>query len=144
VAGLAHAGWRGAFLGIGPRAVRGMAEHFGSRASDILVGIGPSIGPCCYEVGDDVVAAARGALGGVDGVILGGSKSRPRLDLWEANRRLLLSVGVLPDHIEPGGLCTACHVDEFYSHRREGGRTGRFGAAVGLLTDEGSWSARSS
>lgn len=134
VIGIAHAGWRGTLTGVGPATVKAMVERFGSAPSEILVGIGPSIGPCCYEVGEEVVAAARGALGGDEAPLMGEAGGW-RLDLWEANRRLLVHAGISQEHVEVGGVCTACNTQEFFSHRKERGRTGRFGAAIGLRAD---------
>ena len=129
VVGLAHAGWRGTVAGIGPATVRAMAETYGSRPEDIFAGVGPSIGPCHYEVGPEVVAQVREAFGSTQGLVEAGTESHgPHLDLWEANRRALEKSGVR--RIGVSGLCTACHTHEFFSHRAEAGRTGRFGAVI--------------
>jgi YfiH family protein len=137
VLGIAHAGWRGTLAGIARSVAQAMIDG-GCRPDDIRVGIGPSIGPCCYEVGPEVVAAARRAawpLARPDAdhseLFRPGSGTRPHLDLWEANRRQLLGLGI--EQVEVAGLCTACHTDEFYSHRAEKGRTGRFGAVIGVM-----------
>lgn len=133
--GLAHAGWRGTVTGVAPATVHNMISQFGSRSEEIVVGIGPSIGPCCYEVGEDVMDAARQALGNMDGLAFRNGAGRWRLDLWEANRRLLVQAGVSSSGIEVAGVCTACHTGEFFSYRGLGGRTGRFGVLVGLSTE---------
>jgi YfiH family protein len=132
VLGMAHAGWRGTAAGVGPAAVEMMESEFGCRPADILAGIGPSIGPARYEVGDEVAAAIQAAFGDVDGLLShpNGNGARPHLDLWEANRRALQRAGVR--QIEVAEMCTASNVEEFYSHRAEGGRTGRFGALAVL------------
>jgi YfiH family protein len=129
VAGIAHAGWRGTLDGVARSIAQAMIDS-GCRPDDIRVGVGPSIGPCCYEVGPEVVAAARQAGWPVEGLFRPGNGARPHLDLWEANRRQFLALGI--EQIEVAGLCTACHTDEFYSHRAENGRTGRFGAVIGV------------
>lgn len=123
-----HSGWKGTVARIGAKAVRLMAERFGSRASDIIAGIGPSIGPCCYEVGHEVESAF-----GPDAP-LGHRKAngRAHLDLWEANRRILLESGVPDAKIEIARLCTRCNADLFFSERHHPG-TGRFGAGIMLL-----------
>jgi len=127
--GLAHAGWRGTVAGIGPATVQAMVDTYGSRPEDIVAGVGPSIGPCHYEVGPEVVAQVREVFGSMQGLIQVGSESHgPHLDLWEANRRALEKAGLR--RIEVSGLCTACHTHEFFSHRGEAGRTGRFGAII--------------
>lgn len=130
VVGIAHAGWRGTVAGAGPATVQTMCDAFGSRPADILAAIGPSIGPCCYEVGEEVVAQIREAFGAQDGLIRAANGKGPHLDLWSANRLALEQIGVR--QIEMAGICTACRKDEFFSHRAEAGRTGRFGVVVML------------
>jgi len=128
--GLAHAGWRGTLDGVTQKAVQAMQAAFGSRPADLIAGLGPGIGPCCYQVGPEVVKAAETAISGWPSVLLRQRDGSWHLDLWEANRRLLVQAGV--NRIEFSGLCTACRTDEFYSHRVEQGRTGRFGVVIGL------------
>jgi len=123
--GVAHAGWRGTLSKIGQRLVIAMGEQFGSRPADLLLGIGPSIGPCCYEVGDEVVKATRAAFGADAEALLHWSHNpRPHLDLWAANRLQLEVAGVTK--IETAGSCTSCYRERFFSHRGDAGRTGRF------------------
>lgn len=130
--GVAHGGWRGTVGDIAGEMVRLMAQRFGTRPEDLLVGIGPAIGPCCFEVGAEVVAAFAHQFGPRDMADLvrarGGGKYL--LDLPEANRRLLLRAGVAPDHVEVSGLCTYCREDLFFSYRKAGGRTGRHMAVI--------------
>jgi YfiH family protein len=128
--GLAHAGWRGTVEKIGQATVQAMVETFGCRPVDILAGIGPSIGPCCYEVGDEVVEAARAAFPVAPHLVDRRANGRDHLDLWEANRHQLVARGLAK--VEVSGLCTACRTDEWFSHRAERGRTGRLGAVIGL------------
>ncbi|HHX42612.1 MAG TPA: peptidoglycan editing factor PgeF [Chloroflexi bacterium] len=128
--GLAHAGWQGTARCIAAKTVCAMGETFGSRPEDIRAGIGPAIGPCCYEVGTDVIEALRAAIVDAEGLLQQRTPHTAHLDLWRANAVQLSAVGVT--HIEVAGLCTACHVDAFYSHRREAGRTGRFAVVAGL------------
>jgi YfiH family protein len=139
VAGLVHAGWKGTLLKAPAKAVRAMVERFGCRPEDILVGIGPSIGPCHYEVGPEVAALTEQAFPGAADLLgvpepgLTGDPAesfRPHLDLWAANALALKEAGVTC--IEIGRICTACNRDEFYSHRGDGAKTGRFGAVLGL------------
>jgi polyphenol oxidase len=130
VVGIAHAGWRGLVRGVVEAAVRCMEEDFGCRAAHVRAGIGPAIGACCYEVGSDVLEAAQTAFGDVGDLFRTNSHGAIHLDLWAASEMALRRAGV--EQIEHACLCTACHVDEFYSHRREGGRTGRFGAIIAL------------
>ena len=131
VIGMAHAGWRGTVAGAAPSVVRTMVESFGCRPEDIQAAIGPSIGPERYQVGEEVVTAIRRTFGDqVDGLIRRAKDGTAYLNLWEANRRALAAVGVV--QVEVAGICTATRTDEFYSHRAEHGRTGRFGAVIAL------------
>jgi YfiH family protein len=125
-----HSGWRGTVQAAARTAVEALAATYGSRPADLVAGIGPSIGPCCYEVGDDVVHAAISAFGETDGLLPPGRNGRHHFDLWAANRRWLEDAGV--GRIEVSGMCTACRVDEFYSYRAERGKTGHFGAVMAL------------
>jgi YfiH family protein len=127
--GVVHAGWRGTLAGAARAAVRALAEHYGSRPQDLLAGIGPSIGPCHYAVGPEVVAETRAAFPGAEH-LLPRHNGGHHLDLWVANELALRAAGV--GHIEVGGVCTACRTDDFFSHRAERGATGRFGALIGL------------
>ena len=128
--GLVHAGWRGIAQGIILQTLLRMSEVYNTRAEDIIAGIGPSIGPCCYEVGPEVVTQVGNTCGGSDGLFHKLSNGSLHLDLWESSRCQLMKEGVR--RIEIAALCTSCNVDEFYSHRAEGGRTGRFPALLGL------------
>ena len=128
--GLAHAGWRGTVEGLARKVVLAMAEAFGSRPRDLVVGLGPAIGPCCYSVGEEVARAVRAALPDGGSLLRCQGDGTLHFDLWEANRWELAEQGV--EQIEVAGLCTACHVDEFFSHRAERGETGRFGVILGL------------
>jgi YfiH family protein len=131
--GLVHAGWRGTVAGVTRAAVEAMVTSLGCRPADIVAGIGPSIGPCCYEVGEDVVHAVRKALPNVRQPLVSPAGDRWHLDLWMANRHQLMQAGVR--QIEVAEICTACHADEWFSHRAERGKTGRFGAAIGFAKD---------
>jgi YfiH family protein len=125
-----HAGWRGTLAGVLPAAVRALAEHFGARPADLCVALGPAIGPCCFEVGAEVVAAFEAGLPGAraGGVILepaarGGVKLH--IDLKAANRLLLERAGVSPDSIDAGPECTSSDAPRFFSFRRDRGQTGQ-------------------
>ena len=126
--GLAHAGWRGTVAGIAAVTVQAMQTAFGSRPADLLAGIGPAIGPCCYEVGDEVTAAVRQAFDRPGALLPAGRRDRRHFDLWAANARQLQEAGIR--QIESAGLCTACHEDWFFSHRAAAGRCGHFGAVA--------------
>lgn len=128
--GIAHAGWKGTVLGAGAATARAMMEHYGSRSADLIAGIGPSIGPCCYEVGSEVVEAIQTAFTSSADLITPPQGARgAHLNLWEANARSLRDLGL--EQIEIAGICTSCN-REFYSHRRDQGKTGRFGVLLNL------------
>jgi YfiH family protein len=130
--GVAHAGWRGTVAGMAEATVRAFVENFGTQPSDLRVVIGPSIGPCCYEIGPEVIAAVQERLPTAPALLSRRDGKAAYFDLWKANRDLLVQAGVLDDHIEVSGLCTAHHADTFFSHRATGGATGRFAAVIGL------------
>ena len=117
-----HAGWRGSLAGIAVRAVELLAERFGADPAELLAAVGPSIGPCCYEVDPDLAARFGAAFGAA---VANASPAQPRLDLWMANERALRSAGLRPGNVEVLGRCTACEPARFYSHRRDRGQTGR-------------------
>jgi YfiH family protein len=120
-----HAGWRGTALGIAGKAVRVMAERFRTRPEDLSAVVGPSIGPCCYEV-DTPVFEALSERGYADRVLRPGDREgRWMLDLPFANRLQLEEEGVAPGRISAAGICTCCREDLFFSHRRDGTKTGR-------------------
>ena len=131
--GLAHAGWRGTLGRIVERTIATMTETFGSDPHDLIAGISPSIGKAHYEVGEDVFTEFKKEFGSeaaeyiqedMDGTCY--------LDLWGFNEAQLRRAGVPLGQIQVAGQCTACHGDRFYSHRHEGGDTGRFGALIML------------
>jgi YfiH family protein len=125
VIGAAHAGWRGAALGMAAKMVDTLGERFSSRNEDILAVIGPAIGPCCYEV-DAPVFQAFSARCEADKILVPcRGKDRWMLDLVLANRMQLLERGVPEGNILSTGYCTSCREDLFFSHRARRGRTGR-------------------
>jgi YfiH family protein len=130
VVGLGHAGWRGTIAGVGRTLVDAMVDRYGSRVADLRVGIGPSIGPCCYEVGADVAALFRGRWTDLD--VVCGVDGRQRVDLWLANRLDLRGAGVRDGNITTSQICTACQVDDYFSHRQQHGGAGRFAAVMAL------------
>jgi YfiH family protein len=132
VVGLVHAGWQGTVRKTVVAAVGAMGDRFGSRPAEISAGIGPSIGPDHYEVGSDVVAQVRQVFGENSDQVLPALNGRTHFDLWQANRLHLVSAGV--ENIELAGICTGCHLDDWFSHRLEKGQTGRFGALIALQT----------
>jgi YfiH family protein len=135
-----HAGWRGTAARVGVAAVEALEREFGSSPSDLVVAIGPSIGPCCYEVGSELVDAFAEAGHErylIDRWFVGpvprrGSRERQtlRLDVAGANRDQLVLAGVPEDQIHLSGLCTAMHLDVLTSYRAEKDKAGRIGGAI--------------
>ncbi len=119
--GLIHAGWRGSAQKIVVEGLSAMKFSFKTRTEDLSVFLGPSIGPCCYEVGTEVSRHFP------ENVMQGN-----RLNLWKMNQNLLIESGVSSDNITVSGLCTVCYPDWFFSHRKSGGKTGRMMGIIGL------------
>ena len=122
-----HAGWRGTAAGIGGRAVEALVAA-GSRPEDLLAALGPGIGPCCYEVGDELFPHF-----GEEGrdLFRPGPRGRPHLDVRAANVRQLLGAGVRPEKIHHVDECTACRPELYHSYRRDGPGGGRMISFVG-------------
>lgn len=129
-----HAGWRGTAAGVAGRAVEALLAA-GSRSEDLLAALGAGIGPCCYEVGDEL-RAAFGPRGSE--FFRPGPRGRPHLDVRAANRRQLLEAGLVPGRIHDVDECTYCREDLYHSHRREGPRAGRMISFVGFRAPRGS------
>ncbi len=130
VVGISHAGWLGTARGVASTAVRAMQERYSCKPKDIQVGIGPSIGVDHYEVGADVTAQFKEVFGADSERIIETRNGRTYLDLWTANAIQLKNAGV--EQIEVSEVCTACHLEDWFSHRAEKGKTGRFGALIAL------------
>jgi YfiH family protein len=128
--GLVHSGWLGTVRAACLSAVQAMQDRYGSHPGDILAAIGPSIGPDHYEIGPDVIAQVQQSFGSQAGELLEERDQRVYFNLWKANQTLLEQSGV--EKIEQAGLCTACNQQDWYSHRGENGKTGRFGALLAL------------
>jgi len=128
--GLAHAGWKGTIKGIAAKTASAMVEAYGSRPADIIAGLGPCIGPCCYQVGTEVIESVKARFNHWQEFLRPQGDGSVHLDLWEANRRQLAELGV--EEIAVSQLCTACRSEEFFSHRAEKGRTGRFAVILGM------------
>lgn len=131
VIGIAHAGWRGTVKGVGANVVKAMQKFYGSKPANIQALIGPTISPQCFQVGEEVVEAVYRHFGTLDGLMTRDpADNTAYVDLWAANQRDLERAGV--EQIEILKLCTMQRTDEFFSHRAEKGRTGRFGAVISL------------
>lgn len=131
VIGFAHASWRSTVAGVVPALIRRMISS-GVRPDSLVAGIGPSIGPECYEVGAEVRQAALEHIGKHAARFFEPGPAKDHFNLWRANRDALLRAGLLPQHIHIAGICTACHTDIFPCFRREKARAGRFVVAIGL------------
>jgi YfiH family protein len=130
VVALAHAGWLGTVRGVATATLTALRRRYGSDPRDVRAAIGPAIGPDHYEVGADVAEQVRAAFNSRADSLLEPRGDRFHLDLWQANRLQLEAAGVA--EIEIAGICTACHTDDWYSHRAENGKKGRFGTLIGL------------
>lgn len=130
VVALAHAGWMGTLRGVANATVAAMKKNYGSQPSDIVAALGPSIGPDHYEIGADVILQVMQKHGDEAQLFLKSHHGKIHFNLWEANRLSLERAGV--GQIEVSEICTACHTEDWFSHRAEKGRTGRFGALISL------------
>lgn len=124
--GLAHAGWRGTVATIGAKTLAAMGEAFGTKPHNVLVGIGPSIGVCCYEVDDFVRDQAKG----YEEFFAPKGGGKYQLDLWGMNARQLVEAGVPAENIAISSVCTNDNVELFCSYRAEQGKTGRMGVCL--------------
>ena len=148
-----HAGWRGTLARVAQKAVGRMQLEFRSKPSDLLAALGPSIGPCCYEVGVELVAKFTAQFADAAEYFdepRSGDEPNPlqwlsmappghqpppknvHLDLRKANRSQLLAAGLRPQNIFTSELCTACRTDLFFSYRREGRQSGRLLSIIGV------------
>ena len=120
--GIVHAGWRGTLKKIGASCVEQMSKAFGSNPSNLSAFFGPGIGPCCYEVSSELASEFE--------KVFPGSATGRYVDLFKANRMMLENLGV--SCVPQGSVCTSCHSDLFFSHRRDKGKTGRMLALIAL------------
>jgi hypothetical protein len=118
VIGAAHAGWRGTVAGIVQNVIWRMTK-LGAWREQIRAALGPSIGPCCFEVGPEVVGEFRNAFGDVEGMVVAGPQ-KDHIDLRVALRAALERAGIAPDHIDDRPPCTKCEPERFFSYRRDG------------------------
>ena len=133
VVATSHAGWRGTAAGIAAVTVEKMGEAFGCRPEDILAGIGPSIGHCCFEVDSPVYEAFTQVEVFDDTCYTDDGGGKYHIDLWQVNRRWLLKAGVPAANITVTDLCTRCHPDLFWSHRKTGNDRGSLAAFIAMV-----------
>lgn len=133
----AHAGWRGTASGIAKAAVDAMVQHFGCDPRNILAAIGPGIGPCCFETHRDVPDGLKSGLGDAAGHYITPLEDPEKflVNLKGANRQWLLQAGLLNAHITISDACTACDLDTFWSHRKQGENRGSMAAVIQLLNE---------
>lgn len=129
-----HSGWRGTSLGIAPQAAAKMTALYGSNPADILAAIGPGIGPCCFETHDDVPSAMTERLGpGVTPYCKPLENGKFAVDLKGILRWQLTQAGLTGGHVDTLSLCTACHPELYWSHRKMGDQRGNHAAMLQLL-----------
>ncbi len=128
VVAMAHAGWRGTSEGVVRKVVDSMVSEFGISAGDLTVAMGPHIGVCCMEVGEEVFDW----FAVPDIFVRKPEWEKPHLNLGEANRRQLLDAGIGEPMIEASELCTRCRPDLFHSYRRDGAGSGRLYSVIGI------------
>lgn len=133
--GLSHSGWKGTVGHIGQKTVWKMHEVYGSEPKDIVAAIGPSICQSCYEVSEDVAEAFKTnfAENEAEDILLDKGNGKYQLDLWKANWYVLTDAGILPEHLSVTDLCTACHPNLLWSHRKTNGQRGGLSAFLSLI-----------
>ena len=133
--GLSHSGWKGTVGHIGQKAVWKMHGVYGSEPKDIVAAIGPSICQSCYEVSEDVAEAFRANFTEeeAEAILLDKGNGKYQLDLWKANWYVLTDAGILPEHLSVTDLCTACHPNLLWSHRKTNGQRGGLSAFLSLI-----------
>ena len=136
--GLSHSGWRGTVAKIGKITVEAMQEQYGSNPRDLIAVVGPSICANCYEVGEETAEEFKKAFpDAMDNRILKPLNNNKYLcDLWEANRQVLLQAGLQPEHIHISGVCTSCHSDLLFSHRKTQGKRGSLAAFLTIINED--------
>ena len=133
--GLSHSGWRGTVNRMGQATLDAMKEAYGTCPQDVAACIGPSICKACFEVGGEVVEAFREAFPKVPSGMLWEENGKPgkyQLDLWEANKQVLMEAGVPEAQITVTNICTRCNHQYLFSHRKHGEDRGNLAAFLGL------------
>lgn len=125
--GMAHAGWRGTLGEIGKKMIE-LWKKEGISAEDIQVAIGPSIGPCCFEVDSEVAKKFSDKFENPSFIQKHTQDDKYHIDLWACNERILQEAGILKENIFQSQICTCCHSDLFFSHRKTQGKRGTLGA----------------
>lgn len=131
-AALGHAGWRGTLKGIGPELVKAMTSSYGCRPENIMAGISPAIGACCYEIGEEVIEKLYQVMKEPEMFIKLGRSGKYMLDLKLLNAKLLKEAGIQEEKVAVSSHCTFCNPDLFFSYRRDGGFAGRMMSLICL------------
>lgn len=129
--GLAHAGWKGTLNKIAAKTFSAMQKEFNTKSDDCLIGIGPGIGACCYEVGEEVRAAFKKSFADTENIIEERA-GKFYLNLWAANAVQLIEAGLAENNIDIANECTFCKSSWYFSYRAAHGKTGRIAAVIGL------------
>jgi YfiH family protein len=133
VIGLAHSGWRGTVKRISHNMILKMTKEFGCQKKDIIVGIGPSIGKCHFEVDEPVYNEFYKSFGeNIKKICIRGNHEKYYIDLWKANEIVLREAGIIKRNITLANECTYCNEKLYYSHRRDKGKTGSLVAILQL------------
>lgn len=130
VVGASHSGWKGTVQQIGRVTVERMVSDYGCRREDIVAAIGPSIGPCCFEVDEPVYTQFSAMDVWDESCVRRTTNGKYYINLWAVNQRILLAAGVQETHLTVGDLCTRCRPDVFWSHRATGGVRGSLAALI--------------
>lgn len=130
--GVAHGGWKGTVGGIAMKTVEAMRIAYGCNPANMLAVVGPAIGPCCYEVGKEVVDKFKDAFPEmVDEIFSDGSADgKAKLNLWRCNELQLIKSGLEAKNVQSANVCTSCNNQQFFSYRADKGKTGRIGAVL--------------
>lgn len=129
IVAIAHSGWKGTYKKISQNIIENMVNRFGSLVEDIIVGVGPSIGKDCYEVGEELLEKFSGI--GLENCFERRDK-KLHFDIKEANKQILLSIGIKTENLEVSSNCTFSEKNDFYSYRRDNGNTGRMAGMIML------------
>ena len=135
VIGLSHSGWKGTVQKIGKKTVKMMVQHFGSKPENIHAAIGPSICQDCYEVSEDVIRQFKDSFDETlwKELFYPTKPEKYQLNLWEANRQIMIEAGIPESQIEVTDVCTCCNPEILFSHRATNGRRGNLGAFMKLV-----------
>lgn len=134
VIGLAHAGWRGTVKKIGKKLIEKMVAYFDTNPKELIAGIGPSIGECCFEVSEDVKISIENAYNHdiIDKIVKSKGNGKYLINLWEANAASMVEGGMEYCNITIGDICTMCNKEDMFSHRGTGGKRGNMVAILAL------------